>query len=87
MNQLGSMLYNEQKNYNQAAEWFRKAAQRGCTRALNNLGICYELGHGVDQDLDQAYHLYKESTEKGYVPAMYNLAFVNLFKARQSKSP
>jgi TPR repeat protein len=48
MNALGSLFYNETKDYNQAAEWFRKAAEKGNARALNNLGICYEFGHGVD---------------------------------------
>lgn len=52
MNALGSLFYNDQKDYSQAAEWFRKAAERGCARALNNLGICYEFGHGVDVDMD-----------------------------------
>ena len=71
MNQLGSLLYNEQKNhqsqdveqrqinYKQAVEWFKKAANRGCPRAMNNLAICYEQGHGVDSpDIDQAFQLY-----------------------------
>lgn len=48
MNALGALFYNELKDYNQASEWFRKAVERGCARALNNLGICYELGHGIE---------------------------------------
>jgi TPR repeat protein len=48
MNALGSLFYNEIKDYSQAAEWFRKASEKGNARALNNLGICYEFGHGVD---------------------------------------
>ena len=55
MNALGSLFYNELKDYNQAAEWFRKAAERGCARALNNLGICYEQGKGVEIDMDMAF--------------------------------
>jgi TPR repeat protein len=54
MNALGTLFYNEVKDYSQAAEWFRKAAERGCARALNNLGICHELGHGVEVDMDNA---------------------------------
>lgn len=52
MNGLGTVFYNELKDYAQAAEWFKKASEKGCTRSLNNLGICYELGHGVQKDLD-----------------------------------
>lgn len=58
MNTLGSLFYNELKDFNQASEWFRKAAERGCARALNNLGICYEFGQGVEADMDQALSLY-----------------------------
>ena len=58
MNALGSLFYNDLKDYAQAAEWFRKAAERGCARALNNLGICYEFGHGVEQDMDLAFQYY-----------------------------
>lgn len=73
MNALGSLFYNEQKDYRQAFEWFKKAAERGFARALNNLAICYELGHGVDVDTDMALQLYQESRKKGYVPATLNL--------------
>lgn len=55
MNALGSLYYNEIKDPYQAAEWFKKASEKGCTRALNNLGICYEFGHGVEVDRDRAY--------------------------------
>ncbi len=58
MNSLGSLFFNELKEYEQAAEWFKKAAERGYTRAINNLGICYELGYGVDGDWDLAFKLY-----------------------------
>ena len=74
MNSLGSIFYNEDKDYYQAAEWFRKAADKGFTRAINNLGTCYEFGQGVKQDRDKAFKLYKEAAEKGYKEAMLNLA-------------
>jgi len=74
MNALGSLFYNEMRDYKQAAEWFKKAADRGFSRALNNLGTCYEFGQGVDRDRDAAFQLYKESAEKGNVDAMLNLA-------------
>jgi len=47
MNALGSLFYNDLKDYSQAAEWFKKASEKGCERSLNNLGTCYEFGHGV----------------------------------------
>ena len=55
---------------------------------MNNLAICLEQGHGVDSvDMDQAFQLYQESASKGYLPAVYNLAFSYLIKGRQSKLP
>jgi TPR repeat protein len=50
------------------------------------MGTCYELGHGVDQDRDQAYLLYKESAQKDYVQAMENLAYLTFDNGRSSKS-
>lgn len=58
MNALGSLFFNELKEYDQAAVWYKQAAERGFTRAINNLGICYEFGYGVDKDWDQAFRLY-----------------------------
>ncbi len=61
MNALGSLYYNDTKDFTQAAEWFKKASEKGCARSLNNLGLCYEYGNGVEKDRDMAYQLYKES--------------------------
>lgn len=54
MNALGSLFYNDQKDYRQAFEWFKKSAARGYARALNNLAVCYEFGHGTEVDTDIA---------------------------------
>jgi len=55
MNALGSLYYNDMKDFDQATEWFKKASEKGCTRSLNNLGSCYEFGLGVERDRDMAY--------------------------------
>lgn len=49
-----------QKNYVQAAYWYRKAAEHvpdlgGASQGRNNLGLLYMEGHGVRQDYTQAY--------------------------------
>jgi TPR repeat protein len=47
MNFLGSYHFNYTKDYAKAVQCFREAAEKGtCARALNNLGICFELGVG-----------------------------------------
>jgi TPR repeat protein len=87
MNKLGSIFYQEKKDYNSAVEWFRKASDKGCPRALNNLGMCYELGHGVaNVDTDQAFRMYKESAEKGYLEGMFNLGQLCYRTARHTRS-
>lgn len=87
MNALGSLSYHEKKEYTSAAEWFRKASAIGCPRALNNLGVCYELGRGVSAvDTDEAFHMYKESADKGYIPGMFNLGQLCYRTAKQTRS-
>lgn len=67
MNALGSLFFNELKKYEQAAEWFKKASERGFTKAINNLGICFELGYGVEKDYNYALKLYQEGATKGHI--------------------
>ena len=86
MNALGSIFYNELNDYKQAAEWFKKASEKGCTRSQNNLGICYEFGHGVVRDLDQAFLLYKEAADKGYHEGMLNLACMYFHNGKETKN-
>ena len=43
------------KDWNQAAHWYRKAAEQGQARAQVNLGVAYYDGTGVEQDFTEAY--------------------------------
>ena len=74
MNSLGNLFFNDKKDFEQAVGWFSKAAERGYTQAITNLGVCYEEGLGVDRDWDRAIKLFQESSHKGHVKAMYNLS-------------
>ena len=53
-----------EKNYAKAVEWYTKAAEQGEESALYSLGVCYEYGHGVRIDEEQAFNLYKKAAEK-----------------------
>lgn len=44
-----------------AVSYFRRAAERGHVRAMTRLGVCYETGHGAQQDPQQAETLYRRS--------------------------
>ena len=68
-NQLGS-AYNEGKaglkqDYAEALKWFRQAADKGYAPALYNLGLAYDLGHGVPADDKQAFKYYLMAAEGG----------------------
>jgi tetratricopeptide (TPR) repeat protein len=56
------------RDYERAALWFRRAAERGQVDALWNLGYCYEVGYGVPQDDAQADFWYGKAAEQGVVP-------------------
>ena len=86
MNALGSLYYNDIREPIQASEWFKKASKKGCTRSINNLGKCYENGHGVPKDRDKAFQLYSEAAEKGHEEAMLNLALMYFENARQTNN-
>jgi uncharacterized protein len=52
-----------------AAEWYRKAAEKGLIPAQFRLGSLYYHGQGVPKDLKQAAEWYTKAAEKGYTPA------------------
>ena len=77
MNALGSLYFNElPPQYDEAAKWFERAAEKGFTRAITNLGICHEFGAGVDKDWNSALKLYLQASEKGHVQGMYNAGYL-----------
>ena len=62
-----------QKDYYEAAKWYRKAAEQGNSDAQVNLGYCYEMGYGVEKDYQKAFQLYTASAKQGEVVAQTNL--------------
>ena len=50
-----SFGYGVPQDYAEAAEWYRKTAEQGETKAQNSLGISYWRGQGVAQDYIQAH--------------------------------
>ena len=61
------------KNYEEAARWYKMAAEQGHARAQNNLGYCYEHGEGVMQNYYEAVKWYTKAAEKGNPYAQYSL--------------
>ena len=49
-------------DYEEAALWYRRAAQQGLERAQINLGFLYEKGLGVEQDNKRALEWYRKAS-------------------------
>ena len=76
--QLGVLYaYGEsiKKDLEQAALWYRKAADQGYAKAQFNLGWSYENGEGVEKDLEQAALWYRKAADQGYAKAQFNLGW------------
>jgi hypothetical protein len=58
---------------NEAARWYRKAADRGYAQAQYLLGGMYEEGRDVLRDLDQAIELYRLAAAQGRESAVHAL--------------
>jgi TPR repeat protein len=67
-------IYEMQKDYAKAAEWYRKSAEQGYATAQYNLGIIYLYGgYGVKQNKAEAKKWLKKSAEQGFTKAIEEL--------------
>ena len=64
------------QDFEEAAKWFRLAAQQGHAPSQNALGLLYERGIGVEQMLEKAVYWYRRAAEQGFGPAQTNLGFM-----------
>ncbi len=63
-------------NFEQAALWFKRAADKGLVPAQFRLASLLEKGKGVPKDIDRARALYLAAANKGNAKAMHNLAVI-----------
>ncbi|MCH5351272.1 MAG: sel1 repeat family protein, partial [Clostridiales bacterium] len=63
----------ESGNYEEAVRLFTEIAEGGDPYAQMNLGICYEQGHGVEQDYAEAAKWYRKAAEQGDADSQFNL--------------
>ena len=65
---LGLLHYKGEgvpQDYNEAATWFRSAAEQGNAEAQLHLGFLYTEGHGVQQDIFQAAAWISKAADQG----------------------
>ena len=65
------------KDYGQAIDWFRKAADNGNSDAKYDLGCVYETGLGVPKDREPAVEWYRKAAEQGHQQAQSSLSRLN----------
>ena len=62
-----------EKNYTQAAFWYKKGAAQGHPGSQNNLGWLYMKGLGVEPNADAALRLFHAAAQQGVYQAQHNL--------------
>lgn len=61
------------RDWTQAVEWSRRAAEQGHPGAQFNLACFYDLGRGVPRDGTKAVEWYERAASQGFVMALGNL--------------
>lgn len=59
-------------DYRLAERLWRELADEGDGQAMNNLGVLYDLGQGVEMDMGRALHWFAESAKTGNPSGMSN---------------
>jgi TPR repeat protein len=73
--QLANALFVARR-YDEAVEWFRKAAGHGYAFGMYSLGSMYRSGDGLPQDDDQAMVWFRRAAERGNVMAAYGMGWM-----------
>lgn len=69
------LMYETERNYEKAIEWYVRAAKQGDVRAQYSLGRMYIEGKGVEQNYVKAAEWYCNAAEQGYKRAYNELAW------------
>ena len=65
------------KSHQEAAKWYRLAADQGVAEAQFALGAMYEQGQGVPQDYEEAVKWWRLAAEQKLEVAQYNLEYLH----------
>lgn len=68
--------YTAKGNQVVAAEWYRKAAEKGHAKAQLEMALRYQNGVGVTQDHQQSLQWFRKCAEQGNAEAQYALAVI-----------
>ncbi len=79
--------YRGAARYDEAIDWYRKAAEGGYAGAQNSLGVMYARGLGVQQSCAMAVAWYLKAAAQGYNIARLNLERSDCIKAAALTRP
>ena len=54
------------KDYEEAYNWWKLAADQGYKEAVHYIGYCHEYGRGIAKDINKAKEYYKKAAALGY---------------------
>jgi hypothetical protein len=76
MHQLGRYYYFCKGSgwYDQAATWYKRAAELGYAKSQNNLSFCYFNGEGVPEDNNEGFRWLVKAANEGLAMAQNRLA-------------
>ena len=63
----------QQEQMSDEVRLYLQLANKGNAEGAYNLGVCYEHGDGVKQDLEKAVAWYRKAADQGYAKAQFNL--------------
>lgn len=66
------------QDYEQAVQWFKKAADQDNVEAQFNLGAMYHNGQGVSQDYEQTVEWFRKAADQGDVKSQIQLGMAYL---------
>lgn len=73
---LGNVYFKGEgvpKDYAEAVNWYRLAADQGLAESQHMLGVMYDRGEGLPQDFSKAFKWFGKAANQGYAPAQYDL--------------
>jgi ABC-type dipeptide/oligopeptide/nickel transport system permease component len=71
--ELGEKYYFDDKNFTEAAKWYRMSAEQGYAPAQYELGAMYYDGEGIKQDFSEALKWFRKSADQGNADAQNSL--------------
>ncbi|KAK8860760.1 hypothetical protein M9Y10_012426 [Tritrichomonas musculus] len=72
-----SMKNDEEEGQKEVFKWFQKAFTMRKTRAtINNYGVCYMIGIGVDKSIEKAKEIFQIGVDKNDANSMYHIGFI-----------